>query len=264
MSQLILQPFRRFIYATAHSPTLPPLHLRHKSFYNPSVVSSTSQALHVLHLANHPCIGGWKNSLSDNLFQQVTKFRSQLLRILLRAVNLFSFSHIVSSDSNFNIHNALYFVKYPYRAAQNSLEGRRRPAGRGLKTPGLHNIFNALFKTSKLFFSKVAILSWYTNAQSETSCSIFRNEFTLLSTEITFLIPKYDNSMAERFERSTSGFQSSRFGRFMWGSWWINLVESRISRFPVLACLKSYWIAFSTSSILISFHPPLWWCVRFG
>ena len=41
------------------------------------------------------------------------------------------------SDSSFNIHNAFYFVKYPSRAAQNSPEGRRRPAGRGLKTPGL-------------------------------------------------------------------------------------------------------------------------------
>ena len=60
-----------------------------------------------------------------------------MLRILLRAVNLFSFSHIVSSDSSFNIHNALYFAKYPSRAEQNSPEGRRRPTGRGLKIPGL-------------------------------------------------------------------------------------------------------------------------------
>ena len=43
----------------------------------------------------------------------------------------------MSSDSSFNIHNALYFVKYPSGAAQNSVEGRRRPVGRGLKTPGL-------------------------------------------------------------------------------------------------------------------------------
>ena len=38
MSQLILQPFRRFTYATAHSPTLPLLHLCHSSFSNPSFV----------------------------------------------------------------------------------------------------------------------------------------------------------------------------------------------------------------------------------
>ena len=58
-SQLILQPFRRFIYSTAHS-TLPPLHLRQRSFYNHSVASPTSQALHVLHLASRPCIGEQK------------------------------------------------------------------------------------------------------------------------------------------------------------------------------------------------------------
>ena len=78
ISQLILQPFRCFTYvigtsnyvtdhsptllplylATAHSKTLPPLHLRYRSFYNPSVASPTSQALHVLHLASRPCIGG--------------------------------------------------------------------------------------------------------------------------------------------------------------------------------------------------------------
>ena len=56
-SQLILQPFRRFMYATAHSTTLPPRHLRHRSFYNPSVASRTAQALDVLHLASRPCIG---------------------------------------------------------------------------------------------------------------------------------------------------------------------------------------------------------------
>ena len=56
--QLILQPLRRFIYATAHSKALPPLHLSHRSFYNPSVASPTSQALHVLHLASRPRIEG--------------------------------------------------------------------------------------------------------------------------------------------------------------------------------------------------------------
>ena len=35
-SQHILQSFRRFTYVTAHSPTLPLLHLRHSSFSNPS------------------------------------------------------------------------------------------------------------------------------------------------------------------------------------------------------------------------------------
>ena len=70
-SQLILQSFRCCTYVTAHSPTHPQLHLRHKSFYNPSVASPTSQALHVRHLANRPCIEGWKKRL-----QKFTKFRS--------------------------------------------------------------------------------------------------------------------------------------------------------------------------------------------
>ena len=51
-SQLIPQLFRRFIYVTAHSPTLPLLHLRHSSFSNPSFASPTSQALHLRHLAS--------------------------------------------------------------------------------------------------------------------------------------------------------------------------------------------------------------------
>ena len=137
---------RHFTYVIAHSPILPPLHQRHRSSYNPSVASPTSQALHVLHLAILPCIGGWTNSMWwTSLLHQVAKFRSSysfgyLLRILLRAVNLFSSRNIVSSDPSFNIHNALYFVKYPSRAARNSPEGRRRPAGRGLKTSDLEVI----------------------------------------------------------------------------------------------------------------------------
>ena len=56
-SQLNLQPFRRFTYFRAHSPTLLLLHLRHSSFSNPSFASSTSQALHLIHLASLPsCI----------------------------------------------------------------------------------------------------------------------------------------------------------------------------------------------------------------
>ena len=53
--QLILQPFRRFTYITAHSPTLPLLHLRHSSFSNPSFSSPKSQDFHLCHLASRPC-----------------------------------------------------------------------------------------------------------------------------------------------------------------------------------------------------------------
>ena len=44
-SQLIVQPIRRFTYVTAHSPTLPSLHLCHSLFSNPSVTSSMSQLI---------------------------------------------------------------------------------------------------------------------------------------------------------------------------------------------------------------------------
>ena len=54
-SQLILQPFRRFTYVTAYSPTLLLLYLRHRSFPNPS---PTSQALHLIHLESRPCFVG--------------------------------------------------------------------------------------------------------------------------------------------------------------------------------------------------------------
>ena len=54
-SQLILQPFCRFTYITAHSPTLMLVHLRHSSFSNHSFASPTSQAIHLIHLVSRPC-----------------------------------------------------------------------------------------------------------------------------------------------------------------------------------------------------------------
>ena len=45
MSQLILQPFRRFTHVTTHFPTLPSLYQRHSSFYNTSVALPTSQII---------------------------------------------------------------------------------------------------------------------------------------------------------------------------------------------------------------------------
>ena len=59
-SQLILQPFCRFTYVTAHSPTLLLLHLHHSSYSNPSSASPTSQALHLIHMASRPCLIRWR------------------------------------------------------------------------------------------------------------------------------------------------------------------------------------------------------------
>ena len=53
MSQLILQPFCRFTYITAHYPTLPLLHLRHSSF--PTLLSLLIRhRLFTFHLVSHP------------------------------------------------------------------------------------------------------------------------------------------------------------------------------------------------------------------
>ena len=66
---LILQPFRHFTYVTAHSPTLPLLHLRHSSFSNHPFASPTSRVLHLRHLASRP----WQLCISPkimHLFQE--------------------------------------------------------------------------------------------------------------------------------------------------------------------------------------------------
>ena len=72
-SQLILQPFRRFTYVTAHSPTLPLLHLHHSSFSNPSFASPTSQALHLRHLANRSCISMLGTKFLQNIVADTNK-----------------------------------------------------------------------------------------------------------------------------------------------------------------------------------------------
>ena len=65
-SQIILQPFRCFTYVTAHSPTVPLLHLRQSSYSNPSFASPTSQALHLIYLASRPC---WRR-LDNNFWEK--------------------------------------------------------------------------------------------------------------------------------------------------------------------------------------------------
>ena len=54
-SQPILQPFRRFTYVTAHSPTLLSLYLRHSSLSNLSFASPMSHRIFTYHhLASRP------------------------------------------------------------------------------------------------------------------------------------------------------------------------------------------------------------------
>ena len=75
--------------------------------------------------------------------------------------------------------------------------------------------------------------------------------------------------MAQAVSRSppTAGVPSSRLGHSMWVSWW---TKRGLGRFftvsPVFPYHKFHSTIFSTpiSSIFVSFHPPLWWCVRRG
>ena len=75
-SQLILQSFRRFTYVTAHSPTLPLLHLHYSSFSNPSFASPTSQALHGAHSPTFPSLHLRHNSFFN---PSVALLMSQLI-----------------------------------------------------------------------------------------------------------------------------------------------------------------------------------------
>ena len=90
-SQLILQPFRRFTYITAHPPTLLLLHLRHSSFSNTSFASLKSQVLHLIHLASRP----WPSQ--SNLFLIKYFEKNQIDYIFLPILNK------ITSKKNFNI-----------------------------------------------------------------------------------------------------------------------------------------------------------------
>ena len=138
------------------SPALTSLHLRHSSFSNPSAALPTSQLIlqplrwftYVVGTSRTSSgeppmhTGMKKQSVVDQLVkasyyvQKKIQFWIVVKNFTTSSKHIF-FGHIVSSDSSFNIHKALYFVKHPSRAVQNSPEGRRWPAGRGLKTPVL-------------------------------------------------------------------------------------------------------------------------------
>ena len=92
MSQLILQPFHHFTYFTAHSPTLPLLHLHHSSFSNPSFASSahspTFPSLYLCHSSFYkPSITLPMSQLilkPFHCFTYITAHSPTLLLLLLR------------------------------------------------------------------------------------------------------------------------------------------------------------------------------------
>ena len=88
-SQLILQSFRCFIYVTVHSPTL--------------FASPTSQALHLIHLANRP----WIQEQSSFSKISVTSPTSQLI-LIVQAFRHFTYvtSHSPTLPSLYLRHNS--------------------------------------------------------------------------------------------------------------------------------------------------------------
>ena len=76
MSSAQSPTFPSLHYVTAHSPILPSLYLRHNSFSNSSVASPTSQALHLPHLANRPCISTLVTKFSQNIVADTDKIKA--------------------------------------------------------------------------------------------------------------------------------------------------------------------------------------------
>ena len=125
---------RRFTYVTAHSPTLPPLHLRHSSFYNPSVASpvrGTSPSspgeppIHSnieIHLQNYHGPQLWSLYLIQrapgSIPGQVNYLNSIFLEFfLIRKTNVRNLGHIRPQES-LGHHN--------YLKAYSSIYGRRQ------------------------------------------------------------------------------------------------------------------------------------------
>ena len=96
---LILQPFRRFTYVTAHSPTFPSLRLRHSSLYNPSFAplphrSFSNLSLHQRHssLSNTSVASPTSQVIIQAIrhFTYVTSHSSTLPALYLRHSSFFN------------------------------------------------------------------------------------------------------------------------------------------------------------------------------
>ena len=134
-SQLIIQPFRRFTYVTAHAPTLPLLHLRRSLFSNPSFASPSTQALHSIHLANELCsfsnlsIISPKSQLILQPFRRFTYVTAHSPSLPLHHLRLSSFSNpsfaSPTSQSLHLIHIALLilqpFCRFTYVTAHSPI-----------------------------------------------------------------------------------------------------------------------------------------------
>ena len=122
MSFVCVLSFHRFTYVTAHSPTLPLLHLRHNSFSNPSVALPTSQLLqpfrcftyvtahsptllllHLCHSFSNPSVASPTSQLIPQLFPCFTYVtaHSPTLSLLHLRHSSFSNPSVASPTSQF-------------------------------------------------------------------------------------------------------------------------------------------------------------------
>ena len=89
------------------------------------------------------------------------------------------------------------------------------------------------------------------------------------SQKLSFFYSVLGGLVAQAVRRSplTAGVPSSRLGPSMWVSWW---TKRGLGRFfhgvpPVFPYHKFHSTILHTHLIhFVSFHPPLWWCVRRG
>ena len=107
-SQLILQPYRRFTYVTAHSTILPLLHIRHRlftyvtwraSFSNPFVASPTSQFIIQPFRCFTYVTGNWSTSSSES--------HSPTLSSLHLRHSSFSFPSVASPTSQLILNHSV-------------------------------------------------------------------------------------------------------------------------------------------------------------
>ena len=122
------QPFRRFTYITAHSPTLPLLHLCHSSLSNPSFASPVSQALHLRQMASRPCVvfplfdGTSIRTIGKMCYNDLLRYLDYPGTNILDKKNATNFSHTLSAATNTGV-----CLQYTERSTYHATTLNKRP-----------------------------------------------------------------------------------------------------------------------------------------
>ena len=149
-SQLILQLFRRFTYVTAHSPTLPLLHLRHDSFSNPYFAFPTSQALLILQPFRHFTYVTTHSPTLPSLYLRHSSFfnpfvASRTSQFILQP--FFRFSYITSSAHSPNF-PSLYLRHNSFYNPSVAISTSQLISNPSIASPKSHFVLQPLFRFS--------------------------------------------------------------------------------------------------------------------